>query len=104
VSEEPRPLAESLDRVARRLGAPSPSVLTAVFARWEEMVGAAVATHAWPVSLSNGVLVVGVDQPAWATQLRYLGPELLRQLGSVLPGDAVSQVEVKVLSKRPAKP
>ena len=104
MSEEPRPLAESLDRLAQQLGAPSPGVLTAVFARWEEMVGDSVAAHAWPVSLSHGVLVIGVDQPAWATQLRYLGPDLMERLSSVLPGDAVSQVEVKVLPKRPGTP
>jgi predicted nucleic acid-binding Zn ribbon protein len=102
--EIPRSLGESLDRIASHLGAPTAGVLTTVFARWEQLVGVAVADHAWPVSLSKGVLVVGVDQPAWATQLRYLAPELVRKLGSALPEGTVERVEVKVQRARPDRP
>lgn len=101
--EVPRSLGESLDRIASHLGAPAPNVLTTVFARWQELVGDSVADHAWPVSLSNGVLVIGVDQPGWATQLRYLAPELVRKLGSALAEGAVERVEVKVQRKRPER-
>ena len=56
------------------------TVLTEVFARWEEVVGAEVAAHAEPRSLRDGVLVIAVDQPAWATQLRFLGADLLARV------------------------
>ena len=98
---EPRRVGESLDSLASRLGAPAPKALSAVFAKWDEIVGSSLATHTWPVSLVDGVLVVGVDQPAWASQLRFLGADLRRQLAAVTGDDCVQQIEVKVLAKRP---
>jgi predicted nucleic acid-binding Zn ribbon protein len=97
-----RPIGESLDRLAKSLGVPGSSVLSSVFTKWDELVGAGVSAHAWPLSLSRGVLVVGVDQPAWATQLRFLAPELVRRLGAALPDGAIERVEVKVQPERPS--
>jgi predicted nucleic acid-binding Zn ribbon protein len=94
---DPRPVGESLDGMARKLGAPKVSVLNAVFARWEEIVGPSVAAHARPLSLRAGVLVIGTDQPGWATQLRFLGPDLLSRLASIAGDDAVERVEIKVV-------
>jgi predicted nucleic acid-binding Zn ribbon protein len=85
---EPAPVTASLERLARRLGAPAPDVLTAVFARWDELVGPQVALHARPRSLRGGVLTVVVDDPAWATQLRLLSAELLARLATAAPDPA----------------
>jgi len=93
---DPRPVSESLDGMTRHLGGPKVSVLHAVFARWEEIVGAGVAAHAEPVSLRDRVLVIGTDQPAWATQLRFLGPDLLRRVAAVAGEEAVDRVEIRV--------
>lgn len=98
---DPRPVSESLDGMTRRLGAPKASVLRAVFAHWEQIVGPAISAHAEPMSLRDGVLVIGTDQPAWATQLRFLGPDLLRRVAAAAGEDAVARVEIKV---RPAGP
>jgi predicted nucleic acid-binding Zn ribbon protein len=77
-----------------------------VFSRWEEAVGAGVAAHARPVSLNDGVLVVAVDQPGWATQLRYLSADLLLRLADVAGEGVVRRIEIRVeggpkVSKRP---
>ena len=93
---DPRPVADSLGAVARRLGAPAPSVLGVVFARWEEAVGPALAPRTRPVSLVDGVLVVAVSEPAWATHLRYLAPTLVARLAELAGTDAVTRVEVRV--------
>ena len=97
---EPRPVGDSLPRLARRLGAPPPDVLRTVFAQWEEVVGPTIANHAWPLSLKEGLLRIGVDQPGWATQLTFLGPELLRKVAAATGGSTVSSIEVKVVGKR----
>jgi predicted nucleic acid-binding Zn ribbon protein len=94
--EGPRRLRSSLDRYARRIGAAEASSLGAVFARWEEIVGAGVAAHAEPLSLVDGSLVVGVDDPAWATQIRFLGNDILRRLEEVAGAGVASRVEVRV--------
>jgi predicted nucleic acid-binding Zn ribbon protein len=96
----PRRLRPSLDRYAKRLGVPEASSLGAVFARWDEVVGPAVASHAQPVSLVRGALVVAVDDPAWATQLRYLGADILRRLEEVTGPGVAARLEVRV---RPVK-
>ena len=92
----PKRLRDSLDRYAKRLGAPRASALGAVFARWEEVVGATVAAHARPVSLVDGVLVVAVDEPGWATQLRFLTADILRRLEEVAGPGVTTRLEVRV--------
>ena len=89
-------MGDSLDEVAKRLGAPGARSLSAVFGHWDEVVGASVAAHARPISLRDGVLRVEVDEPGWATQLRYLAPEILRRCADVAGPGVVVSVEVKV--------
>ena len=93
---DPRPVAESLDRVTRALGAPQARVLAALFSRWEELVGPEIAQHAEPRSVRDGVLVLVVDQPAWATQLRYLVPELLARIRAGVSGSGVTEIQIRV--------
>jgi predicted nucleic acid-binding Zn ribbon protein len=86
---------------ANRVGGASPAVLSAVFTRWEEIVGAPVAAHAWPLSLTRGVLVVGVEHPGWATQLRFMTADIVARVAAVSGADAVDRVEIKVGPRRP---
>lgn len=97
--EGPRPLVSGLGSVSRRMGAPPPSVLVVVFAKWAEMVGPALAERCRPLVVRDGALIVAVDEPGWATELRFLGPAILRR-AEELAGQAVAdRLEVRV---RPA--
>jgi len=96
---EPRPLKASLDRVARSLGGPDSGSLSGLFGRWADIVGPQLAAHARPVSLSSGVLVVAVTEPAWATQLTYLDGELLGRFREALGDGVVKRVEVRLRRK-----
>jgi predicted nucleic acid-binding Zn ribbon protein len=95
--ELPRPVGDSLPGLAKRLGAPSPSLLTAVFAQWETLVGPAIAAHAKPLSISRGVLLIGADHPGWATQLRFLGAELLARLAASAGPGQIERVDIKIV-------
>ena len=53
-----------------------------MFGRWEEAVGAAIAANVRPVRLEDGTLLVEVDDPAWATQVRFLADDLRSRLGT----------------------
>ena len=99
-SRDPKGLAPSLDRIAKRLGAPTAKALSGLFHRWEEMVGAGIAAHAKPVSLRRGVLLVDVDSNAWATQLRYMTTELVAKCCEELGDGAVKKIEVRVARAR----
>lgn len=93
---DPSPLGSALDRVVGRLGGPSADSLTTLYTDWDELVGARLAAHTRPVGLRDGVLVVGVEDPAWATEIRFLAPTLVERLRSGLEGAAVTSVEVRV--------
>ena len=94
---EPRPLAASLDRVASAFGGGTrASTLSTVFATWPSLVGESVAAHCAPRALRDGHLVVAVDEPGWASQLRWLEADLLRRLAEVLGEGQVTRVDVVV--------
>ena len=65
-----------------------------VFARWAELVGDEVAQHVTPESFSDGVLTVRTASTAWAAQLKYLAPDLVRRLNTELGQGTVTLVEV----------
>jgi predicted nucleic acid-binding Zn ribbon protein len=94
--DEPRPIGPAVDRFVGRFGGVRAATLDAVFSHWEEAVGPAVAAHTKPLSLRAGTLVVAVDNPAWATQLRLLHGELLARLAGVAGEGAVTALEVRV--------
>jgi predicted nucleic acid-binding Zn ribbon protein len=83
----PRRLGEALSEVAADLHLDDPGDVAAVMAAWPAAVGEAVAAHVRPLRLQEGVLVVEVDGPVWATQLRYLEDDVILRLGrKVRPG------------------
>jgi predicted nucleic acid-binding Zn ribbon protein len=90
------PIGESLDVVVRALRGAGAKATAGVFGRWEDVVGPHVAAHARPVVLDDGRLVVEVDEPGWATQLRYLEADLLERLAAVAGDGAVRAIEVRV--------
>jgi len=92
----PRPVGAPLERLMHHLGAPKVETVRSLFDRWPDAVGAQVAAQASPISLKDGVLVVGVDDPAWATQLRFLEAELLGRLAAEFGADEVTSIEVRV--------
>jgi predicted nucleic acid-binding Zn ribbon protein len=95
-ADEPVPLTDSLDGLLRSLrGGAGRAEVGGVFGRWDEAVGAAVAANVRPVRLEQGTLLVEVDEPAWATQVRFLGDELRRRLEEVT-GVVVERLEVRV--------
>lgn len=79
----------------RERPAPSAAVWGTVFSRWEELVGPSIARHARPLRLEAGVLVVAVDQPPWATQMRALAPGILARVAEH-GGEALERLEVVV--------
>ena len=85
---EPRRVGESLGRYR--------TALSIVLSHWRDVVGEQVAGHAKPVAVRNGALVVEVDDPVWATQLRWLGDDLLRRLADAVGSPVAERVEIRV--------
>ena len=95
---EPRRVAEHLDSATRGLGVPKAGILAVVFSKWAELVGPDIAAHAEPRSLRDGVLLVVVDQPAWAAQLRYLSADLVAKIAAFAGSSEVVTVEFRVVA------
>lgn len=99
----PRPLRSSLDGVARAMGGTDADRLRVVFGQWAAAVGELLAAHAEPVSLRDGLLVVSVTEPAWATQLRFLEPEILGRLADTAGAPVAERIEVRVRPRRASR-
>jgi len=96
-SSEPVPLSESLEALSARIGAGSAGTLAVVFGQWEAIVGPAVAAHVRPLRLESAALFVGVDHPAWVTQVKHLTPQILERLREACgEAEAPERLEVRV--------
>jgi len=92
---DPVAISESLDGVVRSLRGPSRRAVGGVFGRWVDAVGPQVADHVRPLKLDGGVLTVEVDDPAWATQVKFLAPTVIERLASVA-GVEITKIDVRV--------
>lgn len=93
--DEPVTIGRSLDGVVRSLRGPSRREVGGLFGRWGEAVGEQVAEHVRPVKLDGGVLTVEVDDPAWATQVKFLSSTIITRLHEVAGVD-VRELTVRV--------
>ena len=92
---DPVPISNSLDGVVRSLRGPSRAAVGGLFGKWSEAVGQQVADHVRPLKLDERVLYVEVDDPAWATQVKFLIPTIIERLHGVA-GVEVDRIEVRV--------
>lgn len=69
---------------------------SALWVRWDDIVGSDLAEHCEPVRLAGGVLVLRASNPMWATQLRYLSSQLLRNAEDVLGPGHVRQIRTVI--------
>ena len=94
--DEPVPLSDALAKVGAELGLAPGDAHGTLDARWREVMGDDVAAHARLVSVRDGVLTVSVDDPIWATQLRYLEAAIIERATALLGPDVVRSVRVRV--------
>jgi predicted nucleic acid-binding Zn ribbon protein len=99
---EPIPLTTSLDAVMQSLRGTDRRQIGGVFGRWAEAVGDDLARHVRPVKLDRRVLTVEVEDPAWATQVKFLVTTIIARLDTVAGVD-VERIEVRVGGTRTAR-
>ena len=95
-----RSLGHALEDVSRHLKMAPPPAVSSVFGGWRELVGESMAAHVTPRSLRDGLLTLVVDDPVWATQLRFLEGDLLERLRGLAGAEHVRSLRVVV---RPPK-
>jgi len=87
----PRRVGESIEQLR-----PGGTALSSLVARWADVVGDGLAAHARPTKLAGGTLVIAVDDPAWAAQLRYLEGDLVARCNEALGTAAVTSTRTVV--------
>ena len=92
----PNAVGRDIDRVLRSLGAPPAPVLTRIAEAWPDLVGPAAAEHCQPGRLVNGKLHIDIDDPAWASQMRWQQAAVLARIADLVPGAEVSALVTKV--------
>jgi predicted nucleic acid-binding Zn ribbon protein len=92
---DPVPISRSLDSIMKSLRGTDRIQIGGVFGRWDDAVGPTVAAHVRPVRLDQGVLTVEADEPAWATQVKFLSGTITSRLAEVAGVDIV-HIEVRV--------
>ena len=88
-------LQSQLTRLLTSLGSDDAASVKGVFGAWSNLVGEAVAAHVQPVKLVDSTLIVEVDDPHWATEMRFLEASLCEKI-SQLTTTPVTSLEVRV--------
>lgn len=88
-------LGDELNRLLQRLGSEPLDILASVFDDWAVLVGEQVAAHVSPVRLQDGRLLVEVDDPTWATQMRFLESHIIERV-STRSQVAITAIDVRV--------
>jgi predicted nucleic acid-binding Zn ribbon protein len=63
--------------------------------RWEQIVGADIASHCRPERLEAGELTCIAESTAWATQLRLMAPQVVDKIAADLGPGVVARLRVR---------
>ena len=85
-----------LDQVLRRLGVPEQVDVARLVDEWEDLAGEPWGTRSRPVGLSEGELVVEVDDGSIATLLKYQQKALLERLEGRFGTPVATSVRIRV--------
>jgi predicted nucleic acid-binding Zn ribbon protein len=91
---DPKLLSDAVERLVETKGWTTEINLHTLLARWALLVGAANAAHSRPEGYAETVLTVRADSTAWATQLRYMAPQLVAMLNDQLGDGTVTRIKV----------
>lgn len=94
---DPRPIAELVPQLMRRLGLKERLHETEVLQAWSSIVGDFIAAHSAPVALRDGVLYVRVLQPTLHYELEQVSKiDIVRKLKQRFGGKIVRDVRFRV--------
>ena len=75
-----------------------------VFALWREHLSAPLSTKTIPVSLSNGILKIYTEHPAYITELSFHKQQILANLNAELGQPVLTDLRIELRPARAAKP
>jgi predicted nucleic acid-binding Zn ribbon protein len=91
---DPQLLQSVVERFVADRGWQTQRAIGGVEGRWDQIVGADLAAHCRPETVTDGVLTVRAESTAWATQVRLLATTLLARLNDDLGAGTVTSLRV----------
>jgi len=90
-------LAASVDSMLRNQGLGSAALLARIISIWPLVVGERMSVHATPAKIDGQELIVSVDHPVWATEIRMQNSRIVSQLANELKSTLINRLKVHVL-------
>ena len=90
-------LGDAVEEFLKSLGLDQQAALGQIEDQWAEAVGPLLAKHTRPGRLTNGDLVVLVDNSAWLSEIRpYAGTDLLGKLQGRFGKDRIRRLRLQI--------
>lgn len=90
-------IGTEVERELARGGSRDAIPLAALTAAWPELVGDAIARHAWPLRIArDGTLHVATSSATWANELTFHAVEIVERLQSRLGAEAPTRMRCAV--------
>ncbi|XBH21268.1 DciA family protein [Jonesiaceae bacterium BS-20] len=93
-ARDPRLLGDALGKLLVQRGWNQDVAVGGVIGRWPEIAGPEISQHCTAESFENSVLTVRAATTAWATQLRFLSPELIAAVAKQVGPDVVKEIKI----------
>jgi predicted nucleic acid-binding Zn ribbon protein len=91
-----RLLGESVETLLKNHQLGSTNELVEVINLWPSLVGDRMSGHATPIKIEADELIVAVDHPAWATELRLMNSKVTKQLKEKLETTSINRLKVHI--------
>lgn len=92
----PVPLGELLPGFLRKHGLEGEVEAQEALARWDEVVGPAIARVAHPTGVSRGVLFVEVRSSVWMSELNLMRRDILARLNAGEGGGRIRRIVFRI--------
>ena len=93
-ARDPKLLGDALGKLLVQRGWNQDVAVGGVIGRWAEIVGPDISQHCMAESFENSVLTVRAATTAWATQLRFLSPQLLAAVDKQVGVSVVKEIKI----------
>lgn len=90
-------LGSSVESMLQMQGLGSAALLARITGLWPSLVGERMNAHAKPAKVDGDELIVSVDHPAWATEIRMQQSRIISELANGLAGPLINRLKVHVL-------
>lgn len=93
-ARDPKLLGDALGKLLIQRGWNQEVAVGGVIGRWPEIAGPEISQHCTAESFENSVLTVRAATTAWATQLRFLSPQLMAAVAKQVGPDVVKEIKI----------